>query len=150
MLVSEEKNWWLDAVFFPLDPQISISGDIPIVGKNYILFCNASGSSVTRYEWRKDDVVLLEEGPLLYFSPLRLSDAGHYSCNTTHSNTQNLEFTLSGIRSSTLTQCWYYAWCMNGYTSYHSPSSKFYSFDEQHSHSYPAYWIWCTSDLPGS
>ena len=99
----KNDDWML--YFFPLDPQIFISGDILIVGKNYMLFCNASGSSVTRYKWRKDDVVLLEEGPLLYFSPLRLSDAGHYSCNTTHSNTPNLEFTLSGIRGSTLTQC---------------------------------------------
>ena len=39
--------------------------------------------------------MLPETGSILFFFPLRLSHAGRYSCNTSHSNTDNKEVTLS-------------------------------------------------------
>ena len=57
-----------------------------MAGLNYSLTCKVSlgisntlNTTVT-YTWRKDDAQLSEVGPLLSFSPLRLSDAGQYSC----------------------------------------------------------------------
>ena len=40
-------------------------------------------------------IVLPETGSILFFFPLRLSHAGRYSCNTSQSNTDNKEVTLS-------------------------------------------------------
>ena len=72
-------------------PSISIiiddKGTNPVAGLNYSLSCEVSGVDSNTsagvsvsYEWKKDDTLLSETGPLLSFSPLRLSDAGEYSC----------------------------------------------------------------------
>ena len=69
-------------------PSISIllddNGTNPVAGQNYSLSCKISGidSSIANltYKWKKDDTPLSEIGPFLSFSPLRLSDAGWYSC----------------------------------------------------------------------
>ena len=58
-----------------------------MAGLNYRLSCEVSGVNSNTsagvhlsYEWKKDDTPLSETDPLLSFSPLRLSDAGEYSC----------------------------------------------------------------------
>ena len=63
---------------------VAVSGDgIPAAGQSYTLTCSVSGASVTTYQWRKDGTVLSETRPILSFSPLRLSDAGQYTCEVT-------------------------------------------------------------------
>ena len=52
-------------------------------GQSYTLTCSVSGASVTTYQWRKDGTVLSETGATLSFSPLRMSDAGQYTCEVT-------------------------------------------------------------------
>ena len=71
-------------------PSISIviddNGANPAAGLNYNFSCKVSGIdgnlSTVSYviEWKKDDTPLSETGPLLSFSPLKLSDTGEYSC----------------------------------------------------------------------
>ena len=69
-------------------PSVSIliddKGINPVAGLNYSLTCKVLGidtlNTTVTYTWRKDDAPLSEVGPLLSFSPLRLSDAGQYSC----------------------------------------------------------------------
>ena len=52
-----------------------------VVGQNYTLTCSVSGIAFTSYQWRKDGSMIPDEArPTLSFSPLRLSDAGQYSC----------------------------------------------------------------------
>ena len=63
--------------------QISDGGATPTAGQSYTLTCSASGASVTTYQWRKDGTVLSETRPTLSFTPLRLSDAGRYTCEVT-------------------------------------------------------------------
>ena len=56
------------------------------MGQNYSLTCSVGGGTVSSYQWRKDGAVLPgQTAEVLSFSPLRLSDAGRYSCeiNTT-------------------------------------------------------------------
>ena len=60
---------------------IDDEGVTPEAGLNYSLACKVSGIDTTvTYTWKKDDAPLSEVGPTLSFSPLRLSDAGQYSC----------------------------------------------------------------------
>ena len=60
------------------------SGDgTPTAGQSYTLTCSVSGASVTTYQWRKNGTMISETGPTLSFSPLRLSDAGGYTCEVT-------------------------------------------------------------------
>ena len=69
-------------------PSISIliddKGANPVAGRNYSLSCEVSGinSSIATltYKWKRDDTPLSVTGSLLSFTPLRLSDAGQYSC----------------------------------------------------------------------
>ena len=52
-----------------------------MAGLNYSLACKVLGIDTTvMYTWKKDDAPLSEVGPTLSFSPLRISDAGQYSC----------------------------------------------------------------------
>ena len=65
---------------------VAVSDDgTPTVGQSYSLTCSVSGASVTTYQWRKDGSVLQGETTeiRLSFSPLRLSDAGQYTCEVT-------------------------------------------------------------------
>ena len=63
---------------------VAVSGDgTPTAGQNYTLTCSISGASVTipsSYQWGKDGTILPERGPTLSFSPLRLFNAGEYTC----------------------------------------------------------------------
>ena len=64
--------------------RISDGGATPTAGQNYTLTCSVSGASVTTYQWRKDGSVIQgETTEKLSFSPLRLSDAGQYTCEVT-------------------------------------------------------------------
>lgn len=55
-----------------------------MAGLNYSLSCEVSGidtnPTTLSYEWKKDGTLLSDTGSLLSFYPLRLSDAGEYSC----------------------------------------------------------------------
>ena len=56
-------------------------GATPTVGRSYSLTCSVTGGTVNSRQWRKDGAVLSGETmEMLSFSPLRLSDAGRYSC----------------------------------------------------------------------
>ena len=65
-------------------PTITVAvsgGGTRIAGYSYFLNCSAPGASVTTYQWRKDGSVIQDETTdMLSFSPLRLSDAGQYTC----------------------------------------------------------------------
>ena len=69
------------AMFLSVSVEIIGSAAMPIAGESYSLTCNVSGVSVTTYQWRKDGTVLAQNRQSLFFSSLRLSDAGHYTCN---------------------------------------------------------------------
>lgn len=68
--------------FFCLAPSITLNGTDPIIGTEYSLTCTASNTNRDNiYQWRKDgDNIEEEKGWILSFAPLRLSDAGQYSC----------------------------------------------------------------------
>ena len=73
----------------PSGPAVSINAAANVaIGYDFVLNCNVLGLSITTYEWTKDGVLLDETGPTLLFSPLRLCDAGQYTCtvNSTHSD----------------------------------------------------------------
>lgn len=58
-------------------------------GANYNLTCIVSGTNVSLYQWRKNDIII--EGKTtktLSFSPLKLSDAGQYRCGYIQQNNQ--------------------------------------------------------------
>ena len=80
----------------PINVQISGSRETPTSGENYALTCIVSGvSSVSTYQWRKNDDILDQTSQILSFSPLRLSDAGIYTCSITvatvpYSTSQNI------------------------------------------------------------
>lgn len=72
--------------FMYLQSQVSVhveGGATLTLGQSYILSCRVSGASVTAYHWRKDGRGLSGTRPILTFSPLRLSDAGLYTCEVT-------------------------------------------------------------------
>ena len=76
---------------------IDDGGATPVMGQRYILTCTAIGATFTTYRWRRDGAVISDEtGSTLTFSPLRLSDAGQYSCGngTLFSNIKTI--TLQG------------------------------------------------------
>ena len=65
----------------PISVQITGSVATPTAGESYTLTCSVSGASVTTYQWRKDGSVIQgQTTEMLSFSPLRLSDAGQYTC----------------------------------------------------------------------
>ena len=72
--------------------QIMITGSDkvkPIAGQSYNLTCSVQGaknldSSIT-YQWIKNDIIR-QNSSTLSFSPLRLSDAGVYTCRVTVSS----------------------------------------------------------------
>ena len=71
-----------------------LTGDTPIIGRNYTLNCNYSGVNIPVYQWQKDSMMWEDEtGPTLLFSPLKLSHAGLYTCSI-GVNTANKELTL--------------------------------------------------------
>ena len=64
----------------------------PTIGRNFTLTFSISGVEnhkivTTTYRWKKDGTLLSDQlGPNLFFSPLRLSDVGQYTCNVTINN----------------------------------------------------------------
>ena len=77
------------------------SGDgTPTAGQSYTLTCSVSGASVTTYQWRKDGSVIQgETTEMLSFSPLRLSDAGQYTCGVTVNSMTHTDDMGINIRS---------------------------------------------------
>ena len=84
-------------VLFAVHIGISDDGTVPTVGQSYTLTCTVSGTTFTSYQWRKDGSVIPgETGPTLYFSLLRLTDAGRYSCGNGVLTNGNTTVTLQG------------------------------------------------------
>ena len=84
--------------------QIDDGGLTPVTGQSYTLTCNVSGTTFNIYQWRKDGAVISgETGPTLSFSPLRLPDAGQYSCGNGTLFSNNRSITLQGrVKPATL------------------------------------------------
>ena len=81
---------------FPLAPSFAIQGDTPYIAENYTLNCNVSPEvSNPTFQWKKDNIMLKEIGQTLFFSPLRLSDAGLYTCTILSSYSTNKTITLT-------------------------------------------------------
>lgn len=78
--------------------QISDGGDPPTVGQNYTLNCHVSGAETIQvfisYKWTKysnsTESHTLSNSSKLFFSPLRLSNAGNYSCQINVSDVSGL------------------------------------------------------------
>ena len=87
-------------VFHTADPVVQINGvsSIPQTGQNYTLTCNVAGNSSLSYtyHWRRNDAPLSETGPILSLSPLRLSDAGQYTCEIMGDVSVIFNITLQG------------------------------------------------------
>ena len=90
---------------------IVVSGcETPTAGQNYTFTCSVSGASVTNYQWRKNGIMVSETGPTLSFSPLRLSDAGQYTCEVTVNSmtlTDDEDLVIMS-KNSKLLHCAYY------------------------------------------
>ena len=81
--------------FFCPAPAISVqitASETPMLGQSYSLTCDVTGtetlnSSIT-YQWTKNNGTQTQVGTdrVLSFSPLRLSDAGRYTCRATVSS----------------------------------------------------------------
>ena len=60
---------------------ISDGGATPTAGGSYSLTCSVNGATANSYQWSKDGAVLSgETAATLFFSPLRLSNGGQYTC----------------------------------------------------------------------
>ena len=58
---------------------LSDDGTTPVLGKTYALNCSVYNTSMTIFQWKKDDI-LQNINKQLSFSMLSLSDAGYYTC----------------------------------------------------------------------
>ena len=68
----------------------------PAFGQNYSLACPVTTDGDS-YTWRKDGAVVLAGetvAAVLYFSPLRLTDAGLYSCEVRGTSELGAPFTI--------------------------------------------------------
>ena len=81
--------------------QVSDGGDSLTVGQNYTLTCHVSGAgsiqSLINYKWMKSSnsstvakSCILSNSSKLSFSPLKLSNAGNYSCQINVSEVSGL------------------------------------------------------------
>ena len=78
-------------------PAVSINAANAAIGYDFALNCTVLGLNVTTYEWSKDGISLNETGPTLFFSPLRLCDAGQYSCTVNSTNSDDIEVVLESM-----------------------------------------------------
>lgn len=69
----------------PINVRITKSEVIPTAGQNYSLTCTVSGIETSTYQWMKNGTTLHETGSTLYFTPMKLSDAGKYFCGISFS-----------------------------------------------------------------
>ena len=63
--------------------QIIRSQSTPTLGQNYSLTCHVTQVTFASYQWRKSRENVVSDSSILFFSPLRLSDAGLYTCIAT-------------------------------------------------------------------
>ena len=63
--------------------QIIRSQSTPTLGQNYSLTCHVTHVTFASYQWRKSRDNVKSDSSILFFSPLRLSDAGLYTCIAT-------------------------------------------------------------------
>ena len=71
---------------FLVDVQISDGYEAtPTAGESYSLNCSTSGAKGFTFQWRRRTSIVEPSSPsaMLSFSPLRLSDAGQYTCEAT-------------------------------------------------------------------
>jgi hypothetical protein len=59
------------------------NGATPVLGETYALNCSVYSTSMTVFQWKKDDVLQNVSKQLLSFPKLSLSDAGYYTCIVT-------------------------------------------------------------------
>ena len=68
----------------PVPVQIEASRDNPVLGMMYTLTRTVTADDVTTYQWKKNGLILQgKTTKTLSFSPLRLSNAGRYTCGIT-------------------------------------------------------------------
>ena len=78
----------------PVQLTVSDGGISPTLGRSYTLICNVT-IAVSAYRWRENGIIIDDEnGRVLFFPTLHLSDAGNYSCevevaSTTYTATEN-------------------------------------------------------------
>ena len=71
-------------IYVSVSVQITDGGVTPTVGQSYNLNCSTPGTSVMTFHWIVNGEILHgQTREVLSFSPLRLSDAGKYTCNVT-------------------------------------------------------------------
>ena len=89
-------------LIIPVDVQITDSDEAtPTAGESYSLTCDTSDVSGFTYQWTRTngDVRPPSTEATLSFSPLRLSDAGQYTCEATlnsMTHTSNFEVIVQG------------------------------------------------------
>ena len=67
--------------------KITDGGETPMAGSDYTLMCNVSSGSGLSLVWMMNGSVLQgQTTETLLFSPLRLSDAGRYTCQVSVGN----------------------------------------------------------------
>ena len=80
-----------------LSSTVSINAANGSIGYDFALNCTVLGLNITTCEWSKDGILLNQTGPTLFFSPLRLCDAGQYSCTVNSTNFYDIDVMLESM-----------------------------------------------------